>query len=164
MNSSVYATINIYLKISNTQTYGQKESIEYTEIKIDLNPSSLNTYQLTDLINKHIDDFKNRLNIPRTNIKIITRTEYQQHTKETDENKWIPIHKRLPTKEEYLENDGRFILDDGNRRYQGLFDIYDGKFKFSKHTAGLHYELYEDPCVLAWQPFPKSYQPEPSKE
>lgn len=161
MNSRVYATIHIYLKIGNVRTYNEKGSMEYKEMKIDLNPFSLNTCQLNDLIDKHIDDLANHLNIPRTNMKSITETEYQQHTKETDENNWIPIHKRLPTKEEYLENDGRFILDDGNRRYQGLFDIYDGKFKFSKHTAGLHCELYEDPCVLAWQPFPKSYRPEP---
>ena len=65
---------------------------------------------------------------------------------------------RLPNMEEYLENDGRFILDDGNRRYQGLFDIYDKKFKFSKHLSGLSYELIEDNCVIAWQPLPEPYK------
>lgn len=30
---------------------------------------------------------------------------------------WIPVEERLPTQEEYLKDDGRFILDDGNRRY-----------------------------------------------
>lgn len=70
---------------------------------------------------------------------------------------WIPVEERLPNKEEYLKDDGRFMLDDGNRRYQGLFDIYDGKFKFTKHISGLHYELFEDNCVIAWQPLPESY-------
>lgn len=32
-------------------------------------------------------------------------------------NGWIPCNKRLPDKKEYLENDGRFIVTDGNRRY-----------------------------------------------
>lgn len=71
---------------------------------------------------------------------------------------WIPVADRLPNMEEYLENDGRFILDDGNRRYQGLFDIYDKKFKFSKHLSGLSYELIEDNCVIAWQPLPEPYK------
>lgn len=71
---------------------------------------------------------------------------------------WIPVSERLPNMEEYLENDGRFILDDGNRRYQGLFDIYDKKFKFSKHLSGLSYELIEDNCVIAWQPLPEPYK------
>lgn len=74
------------------------------------------------------------------------------------ERKWIPVSERLPNMEEYLENDGRFILDDGNRRYQGLFDIYDKKFKFSKHLSGLSYELIEDNCVIAWQPLPEPYK------
>ena len=72
---------------------------------------------------------------------------------------WIPVEERLPTKEEFLKDDGRFILDDGNRRYQGLFDIYDGKFKFSRHISGIHYELFEDKCVIAWQPLPDPYKP-----
>lgn len=71
---------------------------------------------------------------------------------------WIPVEKRLPTKEEYLKDDGRFICDDGNRRYQGLFDIYDGKFKFSKHILGLKFELIEDKCVIAWRPLPEPYK------
>lgn len=71
---------------------------------------------------------------------------------------WIPVTERLPNMEEYLENDGRFILDDGNRRYQGLFDIYDKKFKFSKHLSGLSYELIEDNCVIAWMSLPKPYK------
>ena len=72
---------------------------------------------------------------------------------------WIPVAERLPTKEEYLKDDGRFILDDGNRRYQGLFDIYDSKFKFSKHISGIKYELFEDKSVIAWRPLPEPYQP-----
>ncbi|RGD36241.1 hypothetical protein [Sellimonas intestinalis] len=73
---------------------------------------------------------------------------------------WIPVEERLPTREEFLKDDGRFILDDGNRRYQGLFDIYDGKFKFSRHISGIHYELFEDKCVIAWHPLPDPYRPE----
>lgn len=74
-------------------------------------------------------------------------------------SKWIPCSERMPNKEECLKDDGRFMLDDGNRRYEGLFDIYDGKFKFGKHISGLRYELFEDNCVIAWQPLPPKYNP-----
>lgn len=77
---------------------------------------------------------------------------------------WIPVSERLPNKEEYLKDDGRFMLDDGNRRYQGLFDIYDGKFKFTKHISGLNYELFEDNCVVAWMPLPEPYRTEKESE
>ena len=75
---------------------------------------------------------------------------------------WVPVEDRLPTREEFLKDDGRFILDDGNRRYQGLFDIYDGKFKFSNHISGIRHELHEDKCVIAWCPLPKPYHHERS--
>lgn len=92
----------------------------------------------------------------------VINEEYQKMAKELAElrqqNRWIPVTERLPMQEEYLKDDGRFILDDGNRRYQGLFDIYDGKFKFSKHISGLHYEFFEDNCVIAWQPLPEPYK------
>ena len=74
------------------------------------------------------------------------------------------MEERLPTKEEFLKDDGRFILDDGNRRYQGLFDIYDGKFKFSRNTSGIHYELFEDKSVIAWQPLPEPYNPKEGEQ
>ena len=35
---------------------------------------------------------------------------------------WVACMDRLPTIEECQKNDNRFILDDGNRRYGGLFD------------------------------------------
>lgn len=86
------------------------------------------------------------------------RKWYQIGYKDGKNDGWIPVEERMPTKEEFLKDDGRFILDDGNRRYQGLFDIYDGKFKFSRHISGIHYELFEDKCVIAWQPLPEPYK------
>lgn len=41
---------------------------------------------------------------------------------------WIACDKRLPTKEECIKNDNRFILDDGNRRYEGCFDYIEKRF------------------------------------
>ena len=76
---------------------------------------------------------------------------------------WIPVSERLPNEEEFKKDDGRFMLDDGNRRYQGFFDIHDGCFKFSAHISGLFPELVEDKNVIAWQPLPKRYKEKTEK-
>ena len=112
---------------------------------------------IEDIIRKHMDN---------NNLceKCSRRKWYQIGYKDGKNDGWIPVEERMPTKEEFLKDDGRFILDDGNRRYQGLFDIYDGKFKFSRHISGIHYELFEDKCVIAWQPLPDPYRPERSRK
>lgn len=66
---------------------------------------------------------------------------------------WIPVSKRLPNAEEYCKNDGRFILTDGNKVEQGLFDIY---------ADGQHdpYWPYQSCQPIAWMPLPEPYRPE----
>lgn len=71
---------------------------------------------------------------------------------------WIPVGERLPTMEEYQKNDGRFILDDGNRRYQGLFDVYERKFKVTKYISGIIPVFEDDSEVIAWMPLPEPYR------
>lgn len=78
-------------------------------------------------------------------------------------NGWIPCSERLPNKEEYLKNDGRFIVTDGNRVYQSIYDIYICHCFRTSHSLpfGSSYKTsYEiDNCVIAWQPLPEPYQP-----
>lgn len=80
----------------------------------------------------------------------------------TDTNvgsKWIPCEERLPTKEEYLKDDGRFIVTDGNRTYQSCFDIYSNVFRTI--VLRLPFYSYEhDKCVIAWQPLPQTFKKE----
>lgn len=66
---------------------------------------------------------------------------------------WILCKDRLPTKEESIKNDNRFILDDGNRRYGGLFDYEKKCFVQFDFWNG----LVEDKCAIAWQPLPEPY-------
>lgn len=73
---------------------------------------------------------------------------------------WILVDERLPTMEEYQKDDGRAILDDGNRRYAGYFDVYTGKFYRYRHITAYRAELYEDNGVIAWRPLPEPYRPE----
>ena len=83
----------------------------------------------------------------------------------TDTNvggKWIPCSERLPNKDEYLKNDGRFIVTDGNRVYQSIYDIYSAHcfrtlvlFDFGSRS---NFEV--DNCVIAWMPLPEPYKGE----
>lgn len=73
-------------------------------------------------------------------------------------NGWIPVSERFPSKEEYLKNDGRFIVTDGNRCYQSVFDIYSQKFRTSIFTTFGSYKYEEDKCVIAWQPLPAPFK------
>lgn len=67
--------------------------------------------------------------------------------------KWIPCSKRLPTREECEKDGFRFILDDGSKRYQGMFDYEKKSF--------VHFSCFGtniDKCVIAWRPFPNKYE------
>ena len=75
---------------------------------------------------------------------------------------WIPVEDRLPTMEEYQKDDGRFILDDGNRRCAGYYDVYTGRFYSYRHITPYRAELYEDNRIIAWRPLPELYRPERS--
>lgn len=75
-------------------------------------------------------------------------------------NKWIPVSERNPNMDEYLKNDGRFIVTDGNRVYQSIYDIYSSHcfrtlvlFDFG---SGSNFEV--DNCVVAWMPLPPAYK------
>lgn len=75
-------------------------------------------------------------------------------------DEWIPVSERLPNKDEYLKNDGRFIVTDGNRVYQSIYDIYSSHcfrtlvlFNFGSRS---NFEV--DNCVVAWMPLPEPYR------
>lgn len=72
-------------------------------------------------------------------------------------DRWIPVTERLPSMEECQKNDCRFIVTDGNRRYQAWFD-YEYRHFCKCECNGLG--LKNDNCVRAWRPFPESYKEE----
>lgn len=77
-------------------------------------------------------------------------------------NGWIPCSERMPNKEEYLKDDGRFIVTDGNRVYQSIYDIYIHHWfrtlKLFNFGAGENPSYEVDNCVIAWMPLPAPYQ------
>lgn len=75
------------------------------------------------------------------------------------EQGWIPVRERLPTKEEYNENSGRFIVTDSNRVYQLLFDIYDkNQFVNITYLGNCNFNESVDERVIAWMVLPKPYK------
>lgn len=77
-----------------------------------------------------------------------------------DNDGWITVEERTPTMEEYQKDDGRFILDDGNRRCAGYFNVYTGRFYSYQHITQYMAELHENNWVIAWQPLPEPCRPE----
>lgn len=88
----------------------------------------------------------------------------KETVKEMEENHsgWISCSERLPSKEEYLRDDGRFVVTDGNRRYQSCYDIYERCFKtlklFDFCEEGRVSNFETDNCVVAWQPLPGEFK------
>lgn len=72
------------------------------------------------------------------------------------EPKWISISERMPTKEEYIVNNGLFIVSDGNRTYAEYFDVYNS-MKFGEPTMN---GFRVDKCVITWMSLPKPYKSE----
>ena len=68
--------------------------------------------------------------------------------------RWIPCSKRLPNHDEYIKNNGLFIVSDGNRSYSEWYDIYD-KRRFGEPTMS---GFRSDYAVTAWMPLPEPYE------
>ena len=74
-----------------------------------------------------------------------------------EQTRWIPVSERLPTKEEYIANNGLFIVSDGNRTYAEYFDVYNSMKYFGEPTMD---GFRVDKCVIAWMPLPEPYKAE----
>ena len=75
------------------------------------------------------------------------------------ESRWIPVSEMVPTKEEYIANNGLFIVSDGNRTYVEYFAIYKSIKCFCTMNG-----FRVDRCVTAWMTLPKSYKPQESED
>jgi hypothetical protein len=68
---------------------------------------------------------------------------------------WISVEDRFPSVEECEKNDGRFILSDGNRVYQGWFSKYEKHFIREGYTFQKGTSMTEDKCVTYWRNMPE---------
>jgi hypothetical protein len=117
--------------------------------KNDLGVDCISRQAVLDLINA---DWKyENLEIEINNLPSVT----------PQEPRWIPVSERLPTKEEYIANNGLFIVTDGNRTYAEYFDVYNSMKYFGEPTMN---GFRVDRCVIAWMPLPKPYEPQESED
>ena len=97
----------------------------------------------------------NDMRLDSNDIKAIEKAIEMFKAISSAEPEWIPVSKRLPTKEEYIANNGLFTVSDGNRTYAEYFDVY-CSMRFGEPTAR---GFRVDKCVVAWMPFlPKPYE------
>lgn len=78
--------------------------------------------------------------------------EFIENQPKLKASEWTPVSERMPTMEECIKNNCWFILDDGNRRYHGLFDYTINKFVYMSIDG-----QKIDECAIAWHPYPESY-------
>lgn len=71
-----------------------------------------------------------------------------------EQQQWIPVTKRLPNREEYIQCNGLFIVSDGNSSYAEYFDIYDKKCFGYPVMHGFR----ADRAVTAWKPLPEPWK------
>lgn len=76
---------------------------------------------------------------------------------------WIYCSERMPTSDEYIQNDGRFIVTDGMRVYQRHFDSYKYNMFIEPMVSNTFNDLL-DYSVIAWQPLPEKPEQEERHE
>lgn len=105
------------------------------------------------LISKNRNDEQKPVSHFADNLRECVREEFPPVTPQP---KWISVSERLPYSHEYIQNNGLFIVSDGNRSYSEWFDIYDTQ-KFGEPTMN---GFRVDYAVTAWMPLPEPYDPQ----
>lgn len=82
--------------------------------------------------------------------------EVEEIIRALEQTGWISIGERLPNCDEYIKNNGLFIVSDGNRSYSEWYDIYD-KRRFGEPTMS---GFRVDYAVTHWMSLPDPYQTE----
>ena len=75
-------------------------------------------------------------------------------------SRWISVSDRLPNSDEYVKNNGLFIVSDGNRSYSEWYDLY-GKKRFGEPTMN---GFCIDYAVIAWMSLPEPCKESEDKE
>lgn len=93
-------------------------------------------------------------NIPKDKISKVHRSDVIPTAE--PQREWIPISERLPYNHEYIQNNGLFIVSDGNRSYAEWFDIYDKQMFGEPTMSGFRVDY----AVTAWMTLPQPYKAE----
>lgn len=138
------------------------KEIEYL-IYVHKNRGNTNTQSVLERVHEIIEPCAKAARTLSELEELLSRENGPEITRSSRDNDgWMSVEERLPTMEEYQKDDGRFILDDGNRRCTGYFNVYTGRFYSYQHITQYMAELHENNWVIAWRPLPEPYHPERS--
>lgn len=71
---------------------------------------------------------------------------------------WNVCSERMPNTEEWMKNDGRFIVSDGERSYPSQYDAYMKVFGVLVNEIGGRPMFIVDNKVIAWMELPEAYK------
>lgn len=75
-------TISLYFEIKDAGIFGGVGEIGYTETKLDLEIEDLSNFKLQTYAEKNLSNYAEILKVPKENVRIISRTEYEANTEE----------------------------------------------------------------------------------
>ena len=75
-------TLEMFFEIKNAEMYGGEGSTGYAEIKEDVCLESMKEYDLQKDAEGKIEGFAKMLKVSKEDVRIISRTEYEENTEE----------------------------------------------------------------------------------
>ncbi len=78
----INATISLYFEVKDAEIFGGAGEVGYSEINMDLAMEDLSSVKLQVFAEENIANFAEMFKIPKENVRIISRTEYEANTEE----------------------------------------------------------------------------------
>lgn len=78
----VNTTLSLYFEVKNAVMFGGIGSIGYTSTNFDFETENMPKVNVEKVAKLIIDDLTRLFKIPEENIRIISRTEYEENTEE----------------------------------------------------------------------------------
>ena len=78
----INVTISLYFEVKDAKMFGGVGEVGYTETKMDLEIEDLSKFKLQTYAEKNLENYAEILKVPKENIRIISRTEYEENTED----------------------------------------------------------------------------------
>ena len=84
MGNKIHVTVSVFFEIKDAEIYGGKGSIGYSETKIDMYTDCLDGFNLQEFAKHQGEIISGFVKVPEENTRIISRTEYEEHTEDSE--------------------------------------------------------------------------------
>ena len=82
----INVTISLYFEVKDSEMFGGVGEIGYTEADVDLEVEDLSNIKLQVFAEEMIAGYAKMLKVPKENVRIISRTEYEENMEEQRKN------------------------------------------------------------------------------